>query len=141
MGFHKDLRVALVSIANGDTVANDGLVALTGSTNPLWYYGNHKDKELPVTTFILLPSEQGTVSGKSTVRVRFITWTAPAVGSTYIEKGEDIRDRFEAIMTNANLAGRGVDAAPMAPSRRDLASSDDKGVIGLVLEIEFFNGA
>ena len=116
------------------------LVDLTGSTNPLWYYGLHKDKELPITTFILLSSDEGTVSGKSTVRVRFITWTAPSVGSTYIEKGEDIRDRLEAIMTNANLTGQSVDAAPMSPLRRDLASSDDKGVIGLVLEIEFFNG-
>lgn len=140
MGFHKDLRVAMVSIATADTATDVGLVDLTGSTNPLWYYGLHKDKELPITTFILLTSDEGTVSGKSTVRVRFITWTAPSVGSTYIEKGEDIRDRIEAVMTNANLTGEGVDAAPLSPFRRDLASSDDKGVIGLVLEIEFFNG-
>jgi hypothetical protein len=62
------------------------------------------------------------------------------VGATYLEIGEDIRDRVEAIMTNANLTAEGLDVAPIAPSRRDLAAPDEKGIVGLMLELDFFNG-
>ena len=59
MGFHKDLRLALVTIANADTGAGS-LVALSGDTSPLWLWGNHKDAAKPITTYTFLAGGEGT---------------------------------------------------------------------------------
>lgn len=138
MGFHKDLRLALVTIANADT-GGGSLVALSGDANPLWLWGNHKDVNKPITTYTFLEGGEGTSAVRNNQRVRFITWTAPSNGATYVEQGEDIRDRVEAVMTFTNLLAQGVDASPLNPSRRDL-QADDKGTVGFVLELDFFNG-
>ncbi len=136
MGYYKDLRLAIITIGNADAT----LTSLTGSTNPTWYYGNHKGKELPIVTYVFLPGKEGTDSDKQTVRVRFVTWANPASGATYLDIAEDIRDRVEAIMTHTALNAQSVNTAPLNPSRRDIASPEDKGIVGLVLEIDFFNG-
>ena len=138
MGFFKDLRGAFITIANADT-GSGGLVPLSGSTNPLWYWGNHKNEELPVATFVIIAGEEGTSAAKNTATVRFIVWNQPASGATYIAVAEDMRDRIKAIMTNTQLTAQGVDAAPMKPGYRDLPPDND-GIIGLVMELEFFNG-
>lgn len=139
MGFKKDLRLALVAIANADSNGSTGLVDLSGDENPLWLWGNHKDKDLPITTYIFLAGDEGNQANKNDVRVRFVTWTDPSNGATYVEQGEDIRDRIVTVMTFTNLLAEGVNVSPLRPSTRDL-SADDDGTVGFVLELDFFNG-
>lgn len=135
----KNLRVALVKIAKDDTGAG-GLVPLTGSTFPLLYSRALQDEELPIITYFIVAQTEGTSDGKVETLVQFTTWSGPMNGATYIEDAEDIRARLETVLTNANLLGEGVDSAPVNPRWRDLPPDTD-GVIGLVLEFDFFNAA
>lgn len=135
----KKLRVALVAIAVADTGAG-GLVPLTGSTFPLLYQRALQIEELPIITYFMVAQTEGTSSTKVETLVQFTTWAGPRQGATYIEDAEDIRARLETVITHAKLLAQSVDSAPTNPRWRDIPPDDD-GVIGLVLELDFFNAA
>lgn len=135
----KTLRQAFIAIAEADTGAG-GMVVLCGNAEPLVYARALTDDDLPRAIFIIVNDPEGTQSGKESPEVQFTVFTGPFNGNDYIEKAEDIRARLKLIMSNTNLKAQGVDAAPLRPRKRDLLPERD-GVIGLVLEMEFFNAA
>lgn len=133
------LRQGLVAIAVADT-GPGGLVELTGSDEPLRYGSSLGNAELPITTYVVLPSEESSTSGRENIPVEFTTWIGPEMGALYLETGEAIRDRLAAIMNYTNLAAQGVDAARLRPRKRELTPDDD-GILGLVWEVAFDNAA
>jgi len=138
MAFHKDLKLAIVAVGIADT-GSGGLVNLTGKTNPIIYHRSNALKDLPIVAFFLPDSSETTASDTFDALVQFSVFSDKSQGDTYIEDAEDMRDRIKTIMTNANLSDNGVDVAPMRYRYREVPSDDD-GVIGLILDIEFEQG-
>jgi hypothetical protein len=131
-----DLKLAMVQVAAADT-GTGGLVELVGRASPLVLESTVKPTAFPAITYRVLDDREESTADHLEASVRFAVWVDESVGSDYVERAAAIRKRIRTVMTAANLAAHGVNAAPVKPRRRDGPLSG--GVLGLFLELDFLN--